>query len=223
MGVVMGVPVLPGQRRGDAHGAVAEGVCVSTPLPPVLFPPATAPLPLSSSGAAPPSLPQPPPLLSHTLSLKARPELAAAAAQQGLGLHPGLPLRQASQVQRADQVSPRRLQPPQQTAPQQQQQQQQSKPDAEPEAAGAAAPASGEGASSASAAYEFHELVVPGRVYMIERRGADATATFRLLRDVSRTQLGRMLLKRSMLRDHLLGHYIAALERVTQQQQQQQH
>ncbi|KXZ50935.1 hypothetical protein GPECTOR_14g180 [Gonium pectorale] len=78
----------------------------------------------------------------------------------------------------------------------------------------------GEGSSQDAAAagrqeaYEYHELLVPGRLYMIERKGADATASFRLLRDIGRTQLNRMLLKRSMLRDHLLSHYAAALERV---------
>ncbi len=44
--------------------------------------------------------------------------------------------------------------------------------------------------------------------------GADATAHLRLHRDVGREQLGRILLKRSMLRDHLLSHYAAALERL---------
>lgn len=73
--------------------------------------------------------------------------------------------------------------------------------------------------------------------------GADATASFRLLRDAPpgqlpdfrggpgpvgpeaaaagpsdlRSGLVRMLLKRSMLRDHLLSHYMAALERVVAQ------
>ncbi|GIL44817.1 hypothetical protein Vafri_2281 [Volvox africanus] len=58
------------------------------------------------------------------------------------------------------------------------------------------------------------ELLIPGTVYLIERRGADANATFRLLRDVNRSHLNRILLKRSMLRDQLLSHYVAALDRI---------
>ncbi|GIM00854.1 hypothetical protein Vretimale_5750 [Volvox reticuliferus] len=57
-------------------------------------------------------------------------------------------------------------------------------------------------------------LLIPGTVYLIERRGADANATFRLLRDVNRSHLNRILLKRSMLRDQLLSHYVAALDRI---------
>ncbi|GLC43578.1 hypothetical protein PLESTM_001491900 [Pleodorina starrii] len=62
-------------------------------------------------------------------------------------------------------------------------------------------------------AEEGPELHVPGVVHLIERRGANANASFRLLRDVNRAHLARVLLKRSMLRDHLLSHYTAALER----------
>ncbi|GLC43574.1 hypothetical protein PLESTM_001491500 [Pleodorina starrii] len=62
-------------------------------------------------------------------------------------------------------------------------------------------------------AEEGPELHVPGVVHLIERRGANANASFRLLRDVNRAHLARVLLKRSMLRDHLISHYTAALER----------
>ncbi|GLI64966.1 hypothetical protein VaNZ11_008373 [Volvox africanus] len=61
------------------------------------------------------------------------------------------------------------------------------------------------------------ELLIPGTVYLIERRGADANATFRLLCDVNRSHLNRILLKRSMLRDQLLSHYVAALDRIRPQ------
>jgi hypothetical protein len=60
-------------------------------------------------------------------------------------------------------------------------------------------------------------LYVPGQLLHIQRSGTDASATYKMVRGGARQSFQRILVHRSMLRDHYLNHYEAALQHLLEQ------
>jgi hypothetical protein len=60
-------------------------------------------------------------------------------------------------------------------------------------------------------------LYCPGKVLHLQRRGADEGAVYTMVSGAANPAFGRILVHRSMLRDHYLAHYEAALQHLLEQ------